>query len=314
MPQADIFITGGGMFLFLSIFTGFMVSLMIQLNGILQTAAGGVNALLTIHLSGLAGALLFFLLFRRRLPGDKSKHSPYFCLGAGAVGTLIVYLASVSFEKGGILLSLSGSLAGQTLAAAVAEQLSRNRHARSPLLQRILSPALLIPGSVVIGLKADVAIIWILVSWTPGILLMIQQTMNAKNTARYGTPATVVFNYISALAVIIPMFIIIGAGKGWAAVPSGGNLLPVISGLPPVVIIGGGLIGVFTTGSIAFMLLKAPALMVVLGIYAGELAGGIMLDLVSGNPVAPEKMIGILLIAAGLASSKLRLKQVKSQV
>ena len=292
------------MILALSVFTGFLVALMIQFNGILQSATGGYVALLSIHLSGLAATMVLFPFFRKRFAGDKSQRAPWYCLGAGAVGTLIVYIPSLIFAKGGILLSLSGALAGQTLAASIAESFYSTGRERSPLIQRILSPALLLPGSIIIGLKVGASLIWIMLSWTPGIILMVQQSMNARNTAYYGTPKTVLFNYITALIIIIPLFFINSAA--WA-----GKTSAVLSELPWYIIAGGGFIGVFTTGVIAIMLLKAPALLVILGIYTGELAGGIMLDLLNGNPVAIEKMIGIALIIAGLGAGKININGFK---
>ncbi|MBI9104206.1 MAG: DMT family transporter [Spirochaetales bacterium] len=307
------------MFLFLSIFSGVMVALMIQFNGILQNATGGVAALLSIHISGLVGILFLSLLlkilpvkgFRNQIQAggatsgkysleDLKKKAPWYYLTAGMLGTAIVFLASVSYLKGGILVSLSGSLAGQTLAASITESLYSKKRRKSPLLQRIMAPALLIPGSILIGFKEEVALLWIIVSWTPGIILMVQQSMNAGNSLRWGTPRTVLFNYISALSLIIPIFLILGGTEAKG-----------VSGLPWYIISGGGLIGVFTTGTIAFLLLKAPALMVILGIYTGELSGGIILDLYNGNPIAIEKIIGILLIAAGLASGKIYIKKKK---
>ncbi|MDC7225453.1 MAG: DMT family transporter [Spirochaetales bacterium] len=295
------------MFLILSIIAGFLISLMIQFNGVLQNAAGGTLALLVIHISGLAGTLVFMLAERGRLAGDSDKRPPVYFLAAGMLGALLVYFASVTFVKGGILFSLSGSLAGQTLAASIAESFYSEGRERSPLFQRILSPALLIPASAIIGLKAGASILWILFSWTPGIILMVQQSMNASNSSYYGTAKTVLFNYVSALIVIIPMFF---ARIGVPSFDGGliAGAMNIITNLPWYVVSGGGLIGVFTTGVIAFMLCRAPALLVVLGIFSGELAGGIILDLYNGNPVAVEKLIGILLIALGLAAGKLKLK------
>lgn len=293
------------MFLILSVFTGFLVAVMIQLNGQLQIASGGVLALLSIHLCGLGGALLLLMFTGKRSTGDPARKSPAIFLAAGMLGTLIVYLASVIFEKGGILFSLSGSLAGQTLAASLAESFYTTDRKRSPVLQRILSPALLLPGSIIIGLKVGASVPWIILSWTPGVVLMLQQTMNSHNTLRYGTPKTVVYNYVSALILIIPLFLLSSEAGSNSIAAVAADSISVLSELPWQVVAGGGLIGVFTTGAIAFMLLKAPALLVVLGIYTGEIAGGILLDLYNGNPVAVEKLIGIILIAGGLAAGKI---------
>lgn len=287
------------MYLALSIFTGITVALMIQLNGILQAVTGGPLALLSIHVCGLSGALVFFIFTRKRLTGDSGKKAPIYYLTAGMLGTLIVYLASVIFSRGGILFSLSGALAGQTLAATIAESFYHDGRERSSILQRIISPALLIPASVIIGLKAGASIPWIIISWVPGIVLMIQQLMNSRNTVFYGTPKTIIFNYVSALVLIVPLFFFSSAPSMTAS----------LSTLPWFVIAGGGLIGVFTTGAIAFLLLKAPALLVTLGIYAGELTGGIVLDLYNGNVLVIEKLIGIGLIVAGLGIGRIKTRR-----
>lgn len=296
------------MYLTLSVFTGFMVALMIQFNGVLQGFVGGSTALLSIHLCGLLGAVVFLFSNRKRLGGDPEFEVPKFYLTAGMFGTLIVFLASVIFNKGGILFSLSGALAGQTLAASIAESFYHESRERSSVLQRIISPALLIPASIIIGFKAGASLPWIILSWVPGIVLMLQQSMNASNSAYYGTPKTIVFNYVSALILIVPIFIISGVSVEIGGLQYFTGVISELSTLPWYIIAGGGLIGVFTTGSIAFLLLKAPALLVILGIYTGELTGGIILDLYSGNPIAVEKIIGIILIAAGLGSGKIQLK------
>ncbi len=297
------------MYVILSIFTGLLVSVMIQLNGVLQMAVGGNRALLSIHIFGLAGALVFLAFTGRRMKGDPENKSPVFFLTAGMAGTLIVFLASVIFGKGGILLSLSGSLAGQTLAASIFESFYSEKRDPSPLVQRVISPALLIPGSILIGVKAGVGPLWILVSWTPGVILMAQQMMNSRNTSRYGTPRTIVFNYLSALILIIPLYLATSAIRGDAALSR--ELFAELNSLPWYITAGGGLIGVFSTGMIAYLLLKSPALVVTLGIYAGELAGGLVLDYCNGEEFEILKLAGILLVSAGMAAGRIRVPGIR---
>ena len=221
------------------------------------------------------------------------------------IGICVVFIVSLAFARGGILLSLSGSLAGQTLSASVIDTFFRKKEERNSLLQRIISPGLLLPGSFIIGIKCGVPIPWILLSWVPGILLMIQQKINSQNTIRWGTPVTVLFNYISALVIIIPLFVITGIPE--ALQEAGTSLSGLNDLLPWYYWIVGGFIGVFSTAITALLLVKAPALVVILGIFSGELTGGILLDIYNGNPVVMEKVIGLVLIAAGLLSGKINL-------
>ena len=88
------------MFLIISIITGFLVALMIQVNGVLQDSIGGVNSLLSIHLAGIAGALLMFMVLRKKMKGSSDAGTPIYYLCAGMVGILIVYFSSVLFSEG----------------------------------------------------------------------------------------------------------------------------------------------------------------------------------------------------------------------
>ena len=87
------------MYFFLSLLTGVMVAVMIQFNGVLQAAVGGSTALLSIHICGLTGAVIFLASAGKRMKGNPSEKAPKIFLAAGMLGSLIVYLASVIFEK-----------------------------------------------------------------------------------------------------------------------------------------------------------------------------------------------------------------------
>ncbi len=297
------------MYTILAILTGGFVALMIQVNGNLQIHSSVIASLLVIHLSGLvtsAGYLLLAFRFRSAPASDAENaggtgnagNMPFWFVIAGALGAGVVFLTNAVFVRGGVLLTLSGTLAGQTLAAHLLEGTRWFEGRRSSRIQRVVALALILPGTVLIGLRSGAGPIWIAVSWIPGLILMVQSMMNSRNALRFGQPQMVVLNYVSALVVLVPLAAAFGLLNGATAT----RLLS----LPPALLAGGGFLGVLVVATSAYLFNRASALKVVLGLYAGQIAVGVVLDLASGMPLRAEKVVGIFLVVLGLGAEQFK--------
>ncbi|HUX14261.1 MAG TPA: DMT family transporter, partial [Spirochaetia bacterium] len=140
------------MYTLLAAITGGFVALMIQLNGDLQLREGALPALMAIHLSGVVAAFAYLAATWRgggknnttTSPprGAASGTAPLWFVSAGAFGAVVVFLSSEVYARGGVLLTLSGTLAGTTLLAHLLEGTRWFDGRRSPALQRLLSLAL----------------------------------------------------------------------------------------------------------------------------------------------------------------------------
>lgn len=279
---------------------------MVQVNGLLQGAVGVLPALLMIHGVGLVSSLLFLCgkrAFRKpdssgRQPAPGHRRFPYWGVIAGVLGVGVVFLNNEVFLRGGVLLTLSGTLAGQTLAASTLELLSFFKERSAPVLQRVLSPVLIIPGTVLIAVKSGISFGWGLLAVLPGILLMVQGVMNSKLSVRLDTPKMLVLNYGSAtfaLAVLILVFGTISAtfdSTGWGDAPV-------------YLFFGGGILGMIVIAVSSFLFTRTSLLRVVLGLYIGQIALGLVLDLFAGRGLVIEKIIGIVLLICGLLSGKI---------
>lgn len=264
-------------------------------------------------------------------PRSERPAAPLWFAGAGILGIGVVFLNNLIFAKGGVLLALGGTLAGQTLLAHLLEGTRWFDRRRSPLLQRVLSLGLVLPGAAIIGLRSGVGVGWVALSWLPGAILMVQSMMNARNALRWGQPRMVLFNYSSALLVLIPLFAFAGGalsaaggifsapgssfapgaltapGAAGRLVPSGGGwsvVLHAVETLPSHRIVGGGIIGVIVVGTTAFLFNRASALKVVLALYTGQILIGILLDSLSGLPLQPDKVAGVLMVLVGLGAGE----------
>ncbi len=290
----------------MAVASGGLVALMILLNGGLQGRIGALPALIVIHFMGLVGSGVFLALSGRRAGGqpkgpEAGKLAPHWFVVAGIFGIGVVFLNNLVFGKGGVLLALGGTLAGQTLVAHLLEGTRWFDGRKSPVAQRILSLALVLPGAAIIGLRSGVGIVWVLVSWVPGGILMFQSMMNTRNALRWGQPKMLLLNYASALSVLVPLYLIVGssAGRGFP------HLFQAAASVPPYVSLPGGVIGVIVIGTTAFLLNRSSAIKVVLALYVGQIGIGILLDALSGLSLQPEKVIGVAMVLLGLGAGEL---------
>lgn len=293
------------MYTVFSLMTGLLIALMVQVNGLLRGAAGELPALVLIHAAGLAASGIYFLIKlitrKRGRPAVTLRRFPYWGLAAGVLGIGVVFLNNEVFARGGVLLVLAGTLTGQTLSASLLELTAFFKERKSPAVQRIVSPLLIVPGTILIAMRSGIPPLWIFLALTPGIILMIQSVMNAKLSVLLDTPRMLLLNYGSATAVL---FILVLSTGGVSAVFG-----PVPWGeMPSYLIFGGGLLGTAVIGISSFLFARTSAVKVVLGLYIGQIGLGVILDLIAGRGLAIEKIIGIALLLLGLVSGRVRFR------
>jgi uncharacterized membrane protein YdcZ (DUF606 family) len=270
---------------------------MTELNGRLSIAAGPDLTVTIIHLAGMTAALLYLTAAGSRTPGrsktpENEPFRPWF-LAAGTLGIGVVMLSNYGFSKGGLVFTVAGILAGQTLTAFILERIPLFGDRKSAMLQRLVSLLLILPGAVLVAVSSGAPLGAAAGTWGAGALLMLQSLLNSRSTTYLGTPRMVFFSYLSALLVLLPAFFL-----------SGGSLGSVFH-YPPYLVIGGGVLGVTAIVTSGVLYSRAPALKVMLAIYLGQLGFSVLLDLVSGRPVPPEFYAGLLLVCGGLASEKI---------
>ncbi|GMQ57340.1 DMT family transporter [Vallitalea sediminicola] len=103
------------MFEFVAVINGVMIALMISFNGLLAQQVGNNESLIIIHLVGLIGTSIIFLISRSKLKSIKGL--PKFLFLGGAIGIFNVTLNNVCFDKLGVALTISLGLMGQLIAS-----------------------------------------------------------------------------------------------------------------------------------------------------------------------------------------------------
>ena len=271
---------------------GGLISLMVMLNGRLQGIVGPGMALALIHSAGLVAVVTAGGLRTSSRPEPRSRF-PVRLYAAGALGLPVLYLSNRVYLEGGVLLVMSGMLGGQALTAVLIEALGRGRSGTPAA--RIVMLLFILPGCFAVGVSSGTAPWWIAAAWIPGLLLMVQMLMNAEVIRLRGKKRMLFYHYLSA-ALLSWMLVLWG---GAAVSPS--ELLDV----PPLLAVGGGALGVAAVVGQAFLLNRVGAVTLVLGLYLGQFAAGIILDYLFRGRTELFYLLGAFLILAGIAAGEL---------
>lgn len=279
--------------------TGVLVALMVNLNGILSRHLSGGADLFFVHLSGLTGALLLLLLvprFRKRSrpQGPRSRRilpvEPLF-FTAGLLGILIVQLNNLCFEEGGVLLVLAGILAGQSLIAFFWELITAPaKPSPADLIRDMVLALIFLTGALILGLASGASPLIIFYSLVTGLALFIQGQMNARNQIVWGAGRGLLINFGPVVLVLGIYLLVTGQTP---------ELRQAVT-VSPLYLMGGGLLGVAVIGMTSWLFSGFSSFFVVMGIYTGQLAAALLLDLAGGWGISPAKAAGFLILAGGL--------------
>jgi len=284
------------MFLFVSILIGSFISLMIVANGQLGVHIGSTWSLIIIHFVGMTASLAINPIVGNRKDSVRRKPHPITFL-AGALGLVIVYLNTRVYLAGGVVLTMSGMLAGQSIAAAISDFIKTGQKGNSLSWKHLAALFLVVCGAIGIGLSSGVSFLWIILSWVPGGILMLQILMNSSVAGFYGQTRMLQISYTVGLIAIIIFAGFTGSLTGFT--------LSTFSEVPILVLLGGGLLGVTCMTGQNMLLRKISALKMVLGTYMGQFAMGVMMDMINGKGFDLIYIIGLGLIISGLVLQNL---------
>ncbi len=276
-------------FIIISILLGCGISVMISINGELSARAGQVLALLIIYTVGLTGSSLVLLLSKRK-ERQRGQRPPLYYFITGTLGLVIVALNNAAFRAGGVVLVLSGMLAGQTLVAFLFDL--SNAHTRSRLVTDLIALLLIASGVTAVGFAYAIPLSAILLSVAPGIILMVQILMNSALGSYFGHMRTLQINYASGLAVISLLALFLGSLSETTRTS--------VSSIPFHLLLAGGLLGIVGMAGQNILVKHMSALALVLATYAGEFFMGIIIDTLLGKPFSLIHAAGLALVISGL--------------
>jgi len=275
------------MYYSLSLLSGFIIAVMILVNGILTQHYGVHLTTIIIHLTGLI--LISAVVLIKRAKPFATRQGWYLYLG-GAIGILTTIFNNVAFGRISVSALLALVLLGQSVASLAVDQFGWMEMIKHPFnRRRILGLLLTLAGIAVMIDRFDT--LAVAVSFLAGWTIVISRTLNARLGKLSSEIDSTFFNYFVGFIVSIPIFLILGLSQ---------TNLPSLTVLPNPLIYTGGLMGVCLIWFCNVVVTRIPAFYLSLLMFIGQVLMGIIIDAVISRSFSLPIMLGGVLVAAGL--------------
>ncbi|HWR12175.1 MAG TPA: DMT family transporter [Rectinemataceae bacterium] len=297
---------------------GALITLMNGLNSRLSAITGNLVAALAIHVAGLV-AVSIVLLARREprrvrqaglpgLPGRSDRSKPpdrlpfYYYLG-GFIGVGTVFSNNYAFGILGASLAVALALLGQTLCSVAIDAAGFLGRKKYPLSLRSLPGlALALSGVMVMaGGRWRADILAMMAALVSGAIPALSFTLNSELGRRTGVLRSTRTNYIVGLATTLA---IVAAMR-----PDIGGSLRSVVAAGPFLALGGGTMGVVVVTSMNLIFPRIKAFSATLLVFSGQALAGILIDYAKAGNLELRKLLGTLLLLAGLAINSMLLKR-----
>jgi len=297
---------------------GALITIMNGLNSRLSAITGNLVAALAIHIAGLV-AVSIVLLARReprrvrrarlpRLPGQSDlpklpDRLPFYSYLGGFIGVGTVFSNNYAFGVLGASLAVALALLGQTLCSVAIDAAGFLGRKKYPLSLRSLPGlALALSGVMVMAgghWRAD--ILAMMAALVSGAIPALSFTLNSELGRKIGVLRSTRTNYIVGLATTLAIVA--------AARPDIGGSLRSVKAAGPFLALGGGTMGVVVVTSMNLIFPRIKAFSATLLVFSGQALAGILIDYSKAGNLELRKLLGTLLLLAGLAINSMLLKR-----
>jgi len=283
------------MYSVLAVLVGALITGTYGVNSGLSAHVGYVAATVMIHIAGLIGVSIV-CLFRKEQA--KPERLPFYYYLGGVIGVGTVYSTTYAFSNLSASLAVALGLLGQTLASITVDAVGFLGRRKYPLtVRRLPGVFLALAGVIVMAENWQANALTMLVALVGGALPTITVSINSELGLRTGAFRSTRINYITGLATALVVLAVVRPPLG-----------PAVQGLRaagPLLALGGGLmgIGVVTGWNTVFPHMQAFA--ATLLAFSGQAITGVTIDLIREGSLDIRKLVGTLVLLAGLALNAL---------
>ncbi|MCL2707987.1 MAG: DMT family transporter [Defluviitaleaceae bacterium] len=286
------------MYYSLSFLTGLIISVMITLNGLLTDQFGIYAATVIIHIAGFAVIAPIIII-----SGEKpfrGMQKPYLYVG-GLIGVFITVFNNVAFGRISVSAIMALGLFSQSAAGFIIDWRGSLGMKKIPFDKRKISGMSVILCGIVamllIGqdgwLKLDgPKTAAVAASVAAGACVAVSRLYNAKLASLTSVKNSSFFNYLTGLALALPVFILLGKNE----TPLAEINLTFADGY----VFLGGVIGVATIMLSNATVMKISAFYYTLLLFVGQVSAGMLIDLILAKKFSTGILAGGLLVASGM--------------
>lgn len=282
---------GEFMYSMLTLLTGFILAIMITLNGQLAQSTNLYFAIVVIHIVGVLFAYLLCKFKKIRLDIFKVKQK-WLYLG-GLIGVFTTIANNIAFGQISMTSIIALGLLGQLVISLFIDSFGLFHMEKRPLKKSnvvvlvfsLIGISMMLDNSVLVGKIA------VFISITSGVAVLLNRTINARLAEKVGDLPSSLINHLVGL----PVTIIIATIAVFSHVIPNQIILP----NNPIIYLGGAL-GVLVVFLSNITVMKVPAFKLTVLVFISQIFMGVCIDLVLGLSVNNTSFIGGLLISLGI--------------
>lgn len=280
------------MYYLIVLFTGFLIAIMVVLNGGLAAQYGVFGAAVIIHVVGSVFAYAAMKASKRKL-GLHRGISWWLYLG-GLVGVATTLFNNLAFGKISLTSIIALSLFGQTVTSLLIDSaglfgMKKYNFNKSSWL----GLAFAIAGmAVMIDNVSGIALLAVVLSFCSGITIVISRTINAGLSHKIGALQGSLMNHLVGLPFsVIALFVLGSRDTIWQGInfPAGGWWIYL-----------GGIFGVLIVVLSNLTVAKIQSFYLTLLLFIGQIFTGIILDLLMKKGYSPATFYGGMLVSFGM--------------
>lgn len=281
-----------GLYLFLVLLTGIVLSVMISINGTLSSCYNALSAAAIIHLVGSVAAVVMCLVRKERRP--LFGHSRWWMYLGGAVGVLTTLGQNYAFTKISMTSLVALGLLGQTVTSLLVDRFGLFGMERHPFKKSSFIGLCFALIGIYVMMGADVAAsaAAVITAFVCGICVVVSRTFNSRLAENTGALISSAAAHISGFLLTLALALSVSGSAAF---------VPVAAGASRPWIYAGGILGVSVIILCNVTVPRVSAFRLTLLTFVGQIFTGILLDVLTGRTYSDVSFSGGLIIAAGIA-------------
>ncbi|WP_084522243.1 DMT family transporter [Atopobium fossor] len=280
------------MYIFLSLLTGMVLSVMIAINGNLTSLHGMFWAAVIIHLVGSVAAFVLCKMEKEQKP--IFNQGPIWMYLGGAVGLITTMFQNFAFGKISVTGLIALGLLGQTITSIGIDYFGLFNGSKRPFFAKQLPGLLLSFAGIFLMMDTSVGIdtlVALVMSFSAGITVVISRMINARLAQKTSALRSSFAVHITGLSLALILALLFSRASLF-------NLPSVSFG--PAWMYMGGMLGVIAILLCNITVPNVPAFRLTLLTFIGQVLMGVVLDAAIGSVQSSTSIMGGIVIAAGL--------------
>lgn len=280
----------------IDILCGAAISLMVTCNAALaQRTSLGVSSLVNQLAGFLLLSLVMYLVRHQEQCTPKRTHAPWYYWGSGILGVALIVINVSCVNQLGTSLTMASAVFGQSLCGCIFDLtgflgLPKRRYGLKKWLTLLLA---FLGIAVMAGSRRHIPPLALCGAISAGAISMTQMVLNSAFAKRKGALFSARQNTLGGFVCALLLFLLFFRQETKAGFAKLGSVSPLLA-------VSGGTLGILIVTGTNLTMFRISAVLSSLLISSSQVLASIPIDLMLGNPIDRNLLIGALIVVTSL--------------